>query len=712
MKKFNLGSLFGDRDLENMLSRVDNLTNTLSLNQRSVTKYNDNSSEALQDFLDVLKDSTDQQESGNINQMLQSITVPAQRTNRYMIYDEIYSSVQIVKSILKVYINNILQRDVITGKCIIYAENTEYKSNTSQIEKYKKFSQNIVNYFKLETQLNQKISVDLLKYGDHFIEIIDLKSDISDLPTARTNGDVVSKTPNIISSDTKLITESLEYINLRFKSVTESNKLVVQNAAIDSFIELVFEIQDKSSSHEIDISQANIIFEAETENKNKKDRKGKIDAFQESLLNRFVLRYHDPKKIVMLTTAHNNSVLGFVEIREARKMEITAGVGMQFASMIKQISAVSKDKKEDHSVIARKIVRRVIEKLVSKLDITKSADTGKTKDQINKEYEQQLYDKLGEDLFYVVKKLYIESDPQSEQQLTKVNVRFIPTDRMIHFCYNPNEYSPYGTSVIDALVYPGKLYLLSQLTNIVTKLSRAALIRKWTIETGPREHHTNLMQKLKRELRNQRISVDDIVSFKSIPKILSDFKDMILFTKKGQRFVDVDVQSLGDPNIKIADLEDTRRELIALSGVPAPYLGYNDVTDLRENLVSINISFATEIISAQCIINEGFSQLTDKIAKLLEYEEAPSKYVQPILKPPVILLLQMLEATMSSVANIQMSFQGNNVDFNPFYLLKKFITNIDWDEFSADAREYALFKKAQTTTAPPPDPTGGGGGGF
>lgn len=66
------------------------------------------------------------------------------------------------------------------------------------------------------------------------------------------------------------------------------------------------------------------------------------------------------------------------------------------------------------------------------------------------------------------------------------------------------------------------------------------------METGPREHHTNLMQKLKRELRNQRITVDDIVSFKSMPKILSDFKDMILITKKGQRFVDVDVQALGD----------------------------------------------------------------------------------------------------------------------------------------------------------------------
>lgn len=54
------------------------------------------------------------------------------------------------------------------------------------------------------------------------------------------------------------------------------------------------------------------------------------------------------------------------------------------------------------------------------------------------------------------------------------------------------------------------------------------------------------MQKLKREIRNQRITVDDIVNFKSIPKILSDFKDMMVLTKKGTHFVDVELQSMGD----------------------------------------------------------------------------------------------------------------------------------------------------------------------
>lgn len=59
---------------------------------------------------------------------------------------------------------------------------------------------------------------------------------------------------------------------------------------------------------------------------------------------------------------------------------------------------------------------------------------------------------------------------------------------------------------------------------------------------------------------------------------------------------------------------------------------------------------------------------------------------------------------MSSIGNIQMSLQSVQVEFSPYYLLKKFIPNIDWDEFSTQAKEYALMKAAST----PPAPDGGG----
>lgn len=56
---------------------------------------------------------------------------------------------------------------------------------------------------------------------------------------------------------------------------------------------------------------------------------------------------------------------------------------------------------------------------------------------------------------------------------------------------------------------------------------------------------------------------------------------------------------------------------------------------------------------------------------------------------------------MSSIGNIQMSLQSVQIEFNPYYLLKKFIPNIDWEEFSNQAKEYALYKAATTPPAPP-----------
>ena len=48
------------------------------------------------------------------------------------------------------------------------------------------------------------------------------------------------------------------------------------------------------------------------------------------------------------------------------------------------------------------------------------------------------------------------------------------------------------------------------------------------------------------------------------------YKDFFVLSKNGQRALDVEVNSIGDPSVKVQDLEDSRREIIALSGVPAP----------------------------------------------------------------------------------------------------------------------------------------------
>ena len=551
---FNLGTLFNrDRDLENMLSRVDTLVDSLT-KQKKIETEKDIADNALREVLSTLDNKEEVEgDEGGYHKLLEGLSISSDRLNRYKIYDEIYSAVQLIKRIVSVYINNCIQKDVLTGKALSIKETDKMKDDIQHVNYYKKFAEDSIDHYKLEGQLNDTIMHHIIRYGDHYIEIIDLQEDISNLPSP-------VKTPQIITEN---IIREME-VNISHNGHNTTTKQNIIDNTISKLFSSLIEIEDKISlDSDIELKDSLKLFNEQKEMKISKDR------FDNKQLNRVILRFHKPENIVALTTDYDN-IIGYVEIREKHKSEAIPGIGVRFANVIRQLSSMTGNKQGNNTVIIQKLINKVIVDLVKKIGIEKeSTESGKNHHEINKQYEELLHKKLGDDLFYMIKKLFVETNPDhnSTNKMKKLSVRFISKDRIIRLSHKPIEFHPYGTSVLDPLVYPGKLYLLTQLTNVVSKLSRAALIRKWTIETGPREHHSGLIQKLKRELRNQRVSVDDLVSFKSVPRILSDFKDIILLSKKGQRFVDVELQNMHDANIKIADLEDIRREIIALSGV-------------------------------------------------------------------------------------------------------------------------------------------------
>jgi hypothetical protein len=554
----NIGSFFGDKDLENMFTRVDKLVDSLS-KQRKTDVTRDTADIALREILKTIEDEEDQTINDNdFQKMLEKLSISPERLARYSIYDELYSAVQILKRILKVFINNILQRDVLTGKSIDVKDAEDISNNAKISQDYKKFTTEALKYFRIEEKLRNTILHHMLKYGDEFIEIIDLKNDIVSLPSRQD-------TP-ISGSGNVFLSENLNYIEKRLSNgKNEATKETMLNDCVNKLSKLMFEIVDVTEN-DFDVREQ--IFEGDVNKESVSP-----DQFDNSSFQRILLRYHKPHNILTLTTTHS-SIIGYIEISHKARSDITAGIGMQFARVMSQITKVAGSNKEASTeFIIKNLVKKLIIDLVKKMKVDKKiSNKNKSPREVEKEYEELLNNKLGDDLFYTVKRLFVETNPRQKIKLKKISVRFIPKDRIVRICNNPIEFYPYGTSVLDSLIYPGKLYLLTQLTNVVSKLSRAALIRKWVVETGPREHHSGLIQKLKRELKNQRVSVDDLMSFKSIPRILSDFKDIILLSKKGQRFVDMDLQQMHEANIKVADLEDTRREIIALSGIPAPYL--------------------------------------------------------------------------------------------------------------------------------------------
>ncbi|MBC8427579.1 MAG: hypothetical protein H8D97_01670 [Proteobacteria bacterium] len=160
-------------------------------------------------------------------------------------------------------------------------------------------------------------------------------------------------------------------------------------------------------------------------------------------------------------------------------------------------------------------------------------------------------------------------------------------------------------------------------------------------------------------------------------------------------------------------LEDQRKDLIALSGVPAAFLGYQDHYELREQLIHTNIQFATTISSIQNTINVSMNDLMDRVSLDIGFNEPMSEYVKVSLVPPVSLILQLVESTITSVSNIQRVFMEMPIlkDADPTYLLRRYVPYIDWDDYLKEAKAFKLQKNVLKDRQSM-DPNAGTGGGF
>jgi group II intron reverse transcriptase/maturase len=193
------------------------------------------------------------------------------------------------------------------------------------------------------------------------------------------------------------------------------------------------------------------------------------------------------------------------------------------------------------------------------------------------------------------------------------------------------------------------------------------------------------------------------------------YGDFVAGKKKGATFIDLDVLPSGDPNVNIRDLEDLRKELISLSGVPSSYLGYQDVVDLKDQLVHANVVFANDISAVQKVFNDNLTKMAARVSEIIGFKSAGSviENIQISLIAPTVLVLQAIEASITSISNIQRIFaEIPEIDVDPLYLLKRYSPMIDWDEFEKEAQD---FKQRKQVSVPAATNTGGqfgGGGGY
>jgi len=496
------GRFFNDPDLEQIEGFINGILTTPVDNKDSNSE--NISSEFINDFY-----KTNDTEKKELDQIFSQFSIPAERLQRYGAYDEIYRSVQMIKRIVKVYKPYIIQKNPVTGLWYLLRKTDYTKSQKVEDEQIsedaKQFYNDVIENFDLQNKLKNNITHPQLMYGDSYVEVINLKVEkekIKDLSK-------VSILNEVVMNKLKLEVDSFN----RNTPQLQINSLI--EAVTDQLVKVDAEIDKDELQKDSDLKFQNTI-----------------------------LRIHKPHNIIVLETSYG-TILGYLEINKDVASQSSSNVAQTLSNITSRLVSTGNGK-EGGITDTNAIINKIISHILKKVNVSRGNSDSKTK--------------YGDSVIEDLKRFLIEQNAHNTQMnLKPLEVRFIPVSRMVNFSLPSTESHPYGGSLLESLMLPGKLYILSQLSNVMQKLSRAPVTRKWIIDQGSVQNTGQLLQKLKRELHNNRIAIDDLTSFKSVSKIMSDYKDFFVLSKNGQRALDVEVNSIGDPSVKVQDLEDSRR---------------------------------------------------------------------------------------------------------------------------------------------------------
>ena len=401
------------------------------------------------------------------------------------------------------------------------------------------------------------------------------------------------------------------------------------------------------------------------------------------------LDYHHPKNIIIIEK--HNLVYGYLIIED----ETSQGQGSYEVDRFKRFSAglsshgTSGFESYDNSQVIKdttdSITKEILKKITSNIRLNKNRMLGQ-----NFDYFKTL--NIGEEAIASLKLLIY----QKIKYKSKLKFRFLTPDSIINFSGQVNnKFVPYGTSIFDKMVQPVKLYTLALMSSIVSRLSSAAVVRKWTIEAGDKRNHEEIVAKTTSDLKSKAITFDKINQMKNTAEIITDYRDMATITINQQRFIDMEILPMQDRGLPLNDMNDLKQDVIAAGGVPGIYLNITDNVDLREKLVHLNITFANNIINKQSTIEDGLDQfLNAMFKKLLKYNNFKeqdfnlSNYINYKLNPPLVLQLQSDEAQITVVNNIVNSLDGLKVPIDPRKILQRYIPNINWDNIHKEGLAY------------------------
>lgn len=604
---------------------------------------------------------------------LNDVVVPKERIKRYKLYNKIIDEVPIAARMLQVYLDNLLIKNPYTKQFLDVLPSETIEENKTISDNDKKvivnFTKTILAYFKVQHRLKTDILPSQLRYGNFFVEIINFK----DIEHLHKNPESIR-----VLTEAKGIKDSKMYVEFDVASIlgyADSNE-VVEESAVSAEIDMEAQIRMLLENEHLD-DQSAILREELNSNITADDVVNTLRSLNLFELRNLQLNYVSPDNVIILRD--HGIDYGYLIVEEMDKKSDNVDnfdVVKHFVDLAKNETSVSKSDKDMSMEYVDKIITAIFKEIQKNHKITNAAE---------------LFHLVQDsDTRYALRNILYEK----YKKHANVRVRYVSPTYMVNFSTPVDKYAPYGTSIFDSIVMPARLYMLATLSSIISRLNRASVIRKWTIEVGAHRNHSEIVERFKKELRNNTISIDDISRLQDIGNILTDYKDVVTVQQNGKRFVDLDLMPVHDRSLPINELEQLKRELIEATGIPSSFLNVTDTIELREQLVQININFANTINTLQSYINDAIENLVNAIfAQLLKNNNVAqtinlSRYVDIKLNPPLLLTLQHLEGTVSTVTNLVNLLTTMQIPVDPVWMLKRFIKIVDWDAVETAGKEF------------------------
>ena len=665
-------------------------------NGKKANESTDIVDENVQSDIDFLLNNS----NANILKSLSTSGIPTERKNKYDTYDEISNVNYIAYRMLKVYVDNILIKNNQTKQFLSISENSLNSQIINGLDKnivnlHKNFMKTFITYFDIQKKLKDKILPKMLKYGDCYLEIINL-SHVSD----------------IVEKDYGIIQENI-FVDFNDKAKTDSDRFEINFSyqQCNNNIETLLQESDNVMKIHLDNSdpmsqfkhilkmkslQEGVILE-NTEfwhdmQKEKSEEKEAYSLNDISDLNfKNIQDIHmniiDPHKVVPVEM--HGIIYGYIVVEDDDDSNVSEiDVYKRFLN-----AGSKKNGQNVKDEEAKEITDRITKSIISKLKgVMTKRSTKKIEDlELSEEVETSLkvilYNKIKDN--------------------AKLKFRFVTPNRFVHFHTNKDKDPNHGTSIYEPIIQPLKMYSLAMMSSIVSRLSRAAVVRRWIVEAGSKKNHPELIAKLKQDISSKSISFDSLSNIKNMSNIITDYKDFATVSVNGQRYVDMEIVPMHDRGLPVNDMQDLRNELIAATGIPSVYLNIADQADVRETLVNLNIGFANTVSSYQDNIDEGLNKVVSIVFNIIlennGYEETDvvlSNYFKISLNPPVILMLQAAEASISSVANIIGMLNGIQFTIDPQKILEQYIPQIDWKDLKKSGTTYIKEEAKQTLMQP------------